>query len=416
MMAALRREGRFMLRDRSLVAWMIVAVLLSAAAVTAGMAEVAAQRDTLARLIEEDRADRDAQLARQEDWGSAAYYAFHLTYDPPSELAFAALGERDASPWKHRIRMLALEGQIHEADVANPELALIGRLDFASVAAFLLPLLIIIALHDLRARERQAGRHELLMSLSDGSLWTMRAGLRGMALAGCVLVPFLMGAVLSGASGSATAAVAAVVLLHAAFWTVVCRVSASLARPAAVILTGLIALWWLLAVLAPAGARVLIDRAVSMPEGAEITLLQREVVNDAWDLPKEATMTAFTAAYPEWSGHAVVRLPFEWKWYFAFQEVGDLRAATLSAAHRRGIAERDRWAGRIAWLSPPAWVERSLQRLADTDVAAHLRYLDHVRRFHASLREFHYPKLFRDADFGTEALSGLPVYEPVKPR
>jgi ABC-2 type transport system permease protein len=412
MMATLRRELWFMLRDRSLAAWMLVALLLSTAAVAAGIAEVDAQRTTLSRLVEEDRKDRAAQLARQEDWGSAAYYAFHLTYDPPSSLAFAALGERDSSPWKHRIRMLALEGQIHEADVDNPELALIGRLDFSFVAAFLLPLLIIVALHDLHARERQAGRHELLMSMAGRQLWTLRAGLRGLTLSLCILAPFLPGAALSGTDWSTIVSVMTVVVLHAAFWTTLCLLASSLARPAAVILTGLVASWWLLAVLVPAGARAVIDRAVTTTPGARITLLQREAVNAAWDQPKENTMTAFIAAYPEWSDYATIDRPFEWKWYYAFQEVGDLRAARISVAHRESIAERDRWAGYAAWLSPPALVERELQRLAGTDVTAHLRYLDGVRRFHQTLREFHYPLLFRNESFDASRLADLPVYAP----
>ena len=140
---SLWREWRFMLRERAMRLWLWVALAASVIAVLAGSIEVTAQRTTIERLLTADRADRAAQLAQQSDWGSAAYYASHLTYDPPSALAFAALGERDTMPWKHRIRMLALEGQIHEADVANPELALVGRFDLAFVAAFLLPLLVI---------------------------------------------------------------------------------------------------------------------------------------------------------------------------------------------------------------------------------------------------------------------------------
>ena len=113
MIAALRRELRFMLGEPALRAWLLIALLLSGAAVAAGLYEVSTQRASLVRLLELDRADREAQLARQTEWGSAAYYAFHLTYDPPSPFAFAALGERDTLPLKHRIRMRALEGQIH---------------------------------------------------------------------------------------------------------------------------------------------------------------------------------------------------------------------------------------------------------------------------------------------------------------
>ena len=109
-MGSLRREARFMLRERAIRLWLLVALAASVIAVSAGSVEVAAQRATIERLLTADRADRAAQLAQQSDWGSAAYYASHLTYDPPSALAFAALGERDTMPWKHRIRMLALEG------------------------------------------------------------------------------------------------------------------------------------------------------------------------------------------------------------------------------------------------------------------------------------------------------------------
>lgn len=411
-MASLRREARFVLRERAMRLWLLVALAVSVIAVSAGSVEVAAQRATIERLLTADRADRAAQLAQQSEWGSAAYYASHLTYDPPSALAFAALGERDTMPWKHRIRMLALEGQIHEADVANPELALVGRFDLAFVAAFLLPLLVIVALHDLRARERQAGRLELLMSLSDGRLWALRGGLRGMAIGVCVSLPGLVGGVISGAPWAALAALAAVVLLHAAFWTVVCVVAAAAARSAAVVLSVLIALWWSTAVLLPATAAAMIERSVSLPAGGGIVLLQREAVNDAWDLPKDTTMSAFVASYPQWTAHTTVSRPFEWKWYYAFQEVGDLRAAPLSDARRRGIAERHRLAGRWAWASPSALVERALQRLAGTDAAASQRYLDRVRAFHASLREFHYPKLFLDEPFDRSRTAGLPLWTP----
>lgn len=412
MSPSLKREWWFMLRDRTLLAWMTVALLLSTGATIAGIAEIKFQRAALERLVEEDVQDRATQLAQQQDWGSAAYYAFHLTYDPPSALAFAALGERDSSAWKHRIRMLALEGQIHEADVGNPELALLGRFDFAFLAAFLLPLLIIIALHDLRSRERQAGRYELLISMTDSRLWAARAALRGLALVACTLGPFLIGATVSGTPLIKAVSVSVVVTLHGLFWTALCLAVSSLRRTSAVTLASLVAIWWLLAVLVPAASRVLIDRAVPVPAGAKITLLQRETVNAAWDLPKASTMKAFITAYPEWSDYAEVKLPFEWKWYYAFQELGDQRAAALSSAHRSGVEKRERAADLIAWASPPARVERTLQRLAGTDMEAHLRYIDRVRQFHAELRQVHYPMLFRDEPFEPRRLDDLPVYVP----
>ena len=194
--AALRREGRLLGRDRAFVVWVLLTFALAAAAVWEGIGEVADQRATLARLVELDRLDREDAQEKHPEWGGTAYYSFHLTFNPPSELAFAALGLRDQEPWIHRIRMLALEGQIYERDVGNPVLALTGRFDFAFFAAFVLPLVLIGVLHDLQARERRAGRHALLVATAgqDGVLWRLRAVLRTSVIMLAALIPLLGGA------------------------------------------------------------------------------------------------------------------------------------------------------------------------------------------------------------------------------
>jgi ABC-2 type transport system permease protein len=175
------RELWFLWRDRVAKLWLAIAFAAASIAVSLGMNEVSSQRATIDRLIGADRIERALALEEHTDWGSAAYYTFDLTYDPPGDFAFAALGQRDAAPWKHRIRMLALEGQIYESDTANPDFALIGRFDWAFVAAVLSPLILILLLHDLRSGERASGRYELLNATAGdaGSLWFPRAAWAG---------------------------------------------------------------------------------------------------------------------------------------------------------------------------------------------------------------------------------------------
>ncbi|MFY7857583.1 MAG: DUF3526 domain-containing protein, partial [Rubrivivax sp.] len=320
----LRREAALLARDRAVwAAWALVLVL-AVLAVGAGHREVAQQRATLARLVDADRADREAVQRQQKDWGGAAYATFHLAADPPTDFAFAALGRRDDVAWKHRIRMLALEGQIHERDAGHPVLALVGRLDFAFLAAFVLPLVLIVLLHDLRAAERVAGRHDLLVATADrpGALWRWRAALRATGVFGAAALPLLAGGVVAGTGASTLAAAGAALAAYVAFWTFVASALSAWRRPGEVILAALLGLGLLLAVLGPAALRAAIDRAVPVPAGADIVLTQREAVNDAWDLPKAATMDAFVARHPEWAADAAVQRPFEWKWYYAFQQVG----------------------------------------------------------------------------------------------
>jgi len=411
-MADLAREFGFLRKDRGALFWLALAFLLSALAVTFGMAEVRKQRDTLATLKIEDAADRANALAGQSDWGGAAYYAFHLTYDPPSPLAFAALGQRDIAAWKHRIRMLALEGQIYEADTRNPEFALVGRFDFAFVAAYLAPLFLILLLYDMRSGERSAGRHDLLMTVAGrpGRLWLPRALLRFLALLACVLLPLLVGAAFEGPAAGTLALACLTVFGALLVWWLLVEVIGRTHAGTHVLLTAMIGLWLAFCVVSPAVSKSLIEARHPVPDGGEILLLQREAVNDAWDLPKEATMRPFLERHPEWRGWSGLVLPFEWKWYYAFQQVGDQRAEPLVRRYRAGREARERAAGRASLLSPASFVERRLEHLARTDVKAVLAYEDAVRDFHGRLRQFHYPLVFKGGPYDPEKLKGLPEF------
>ena len=96
--------------------------------------------------------------------------------------------------------------------------------------------------------------------------------------------------------------------------------------------------------------------------------------------------------------------------------MGDQRAEALSAAYTAGRRERDRWAGRLAWLAPPVLVERTMQSLAGTDLQASLAYEARVRAFHAELRAFCYPRLFRNEPFDRAELAALPRFPGAEQR
>ena len=411
-MNSFTREFVFLIKDRTAFLWLAIAAIAAVFAVALGLQEVSNQRQSIADLIEADRIDRQTVQAAQVDWGDAAYYSFHLTYDEPSDFAFAALGQRDVAPWKHRIRMLALEGQIYESDAGHPDFALIGRFDFAFVVSLLAPLLLIILLHDVRSSERAAGRYEWLAATAGSSnrLWFVRSALRTGLLCIALLLPLWIAGLVSGAAAPTLALASAFTIAHLIFWWGVSMLIDRLNWSSSVNLIAAFGVWLLLAVIAPAAMKAGVDAAVSLPDGGEIMLTQREAVNDAWDLPKEATMDPFFERYPEWANTQPIDQPFEWKWYFAFQQVGDQKTENLSSAYREGREARDDLAGLLAWLAPPALVERSFQNLAKTDVAAALEYEDSVRAYHAQLRAWYYPKLFGTEAFDGDQLMDIPEF------
>lgn len=406
------REIRLLARDRGFLVWVVLAWLLATLAVSGGVSEVARQRATLARLLTADEVDRQDAFKQQTDWGGAAYSGFHLTYNPPSNFTFAALGMRDRAPWKHRVRMLALEGQIYERDAGNPVLALVGRFDFAFFAAYVVPLLLIVVLYDLQTSERAAGRHALLVSTAREAmgLWRLRALLRVGSLALVTALPLLLGCIVSSTAPGTAAMAVALLLAYCVVWGLLIYWVAGRQRSSEEILSILLGLWLLLGIVGPALGKLAIDLAVPTGEGSDILMVQREAVNAAWDLPKEVTMEAFVARHPEWADYAAVEQPFHWKWYFAFQQVGDQRAESLANAYREGRYARDKWAARVAWLAPPALLERAFDRLAGSDLRAQLAYEGRIRAFHAELRHFYYDKLFRDQPYAVTALGDVPEF------
>lgn len=413
-MDSIFRELRFALRDRVVVLTLLGTLLFSSYTVINGLHESDSELAMIERVQQMVSDDREYKLAKQSDAGAAAYYTFHFTYNPPSSLAFASRGIRDNLPWKHRIRMLALEGQIYETDSGNPELSRIGKLDFAFLAAFLLPLLSILLLYDLRAVEVRNNRWAFL-SVTSGSgakLLLSRAVLRSVLLFVCVLAPFLVAAVVNSAAVSAYFGVIGAVGINIAFWCLIALFVLSRLESGPTTAAVLLGCWFTLAVAVPVGGKYIVEQSIAVPKGGELLLTQREAVNDAWDLPKEATMTPFYERHPTWSDSATVSQFFEWKWYYAFQQVGDQTIEPLSKKLRNGITRRDRAMKGIALLSPPLLTERLLSKAAKTDVASFQRYDNCVRQFHGNLREFYYPMLFGNIEFSLENMQGLPNFSP----
>ena len=397
-------EQRLFLRQRIALPALMLMLVLSAASVWAGLAEVARQHDVIARIQPKQAQDEAAIAAwagREGDAGNAAYYTLHATWDAPSSLAFAALGQRDVAPFILRVRALALEGQIHENETYNAELALPGRFDWAFVLTYLTPLLLIALLHDLFSSEREAGRAVLLgvMAQSERAMWLRRITLRVGLLLLALLLPFLAGCVVSGTASGAAALVCAIAAAYLLFWTLLCLIVSrwrlsSLANAAA-----LASAWLAITLVLPGLALLAINSAIPVQQGIELTLAQREAVHAGWDKPKDATMQVFLRDYPEWINKAAFTGGFHWKWYHAFQYLGDRAVDRKVAAYRAGLDARDTWTRRTGMFLPSVGVQVAIHRLAQTDLAAQIAYQDRIRAFHTALRRFYYPYIFNDTPF-----------------
>jgi ABC-2 type transport system permease protein len=205
-------------------------------------------------------------------------------------------------------------------------------------------------------------------------------------------------------------AAAALVLASLGFWMIVtlgvARVHAASATQAAV----LAGLWFAITLVVPAAAHLAINAAVALADAAAIARENREEVHAGWDRPKAETMARFVALYPAYRDQSANGTAFEWKWYFAFQQLGDDAVVTDSVARDAGIARREAWAQRLGWLLPPLKAAQTMQQLAGSDVTADLAFKTQVRVFHRRLREYHYPYMFGGRPMDDTDVAGAPDF------
>jgi len=403
-------ELLLVLRSRLCVCALLLLLLLSAFAVWSGLHETARERQTIERLA----------LLHEQDMATvtkpnlAAYLAYYNTWDAPSAAAFLALGMRDVSPYVLRIRgAAALQGQIHEGETFNAELALPGRFDFAFVLIYLAPLFAIALLHDVVSGEQHAGRLRLLLSMpASRGLWWRRAALRYVLLLLGLLLPVLLGLLLEGTALLASVQVIWVTAGYLAFWAALCLLVAAFGGRSTANATALMALWTLLTLVLPTLANVAMTRLIPVNQGIDLTLNQRHSVHGAWETPREITMQKFYAGHPKWKDSPPLPEGFHMKWYFAFQQVGDESVDNEAEEYRNGLMARQKWSSLLGWLLPGVGAQSVLHRVADTDLLAQLAYEDRIADYHRQIREFYYDFLFFDRPFGMEDFANRPRFTP----
>jgi ABC-2 type transport system permease protein len=411
MIAGLAREWRLLAGPARL--GLVVLAALASVAVALGLADVAATRADIARVVALEARETQAIAAfAKGDAGEFGYYRNFPVWRAPGDLAFLAPTRGDAVPAVMRIRMLALEGQINDNESANPELLLAGRFDFAFVTLYLAPLLLIALLHDLWSGEREAGRLAALDSLPRARqrLWSPRVVLRAGGVALALLVPLAVGGLIEGTAPLRLGAAAALVLASLGFWMICTLAVAWLQVASATQAAVLAGLWFAITLVVPAAAHLAINAAVPLPDAAAIARENREEVHAGWDRPKAEIMARFVALYPAYRDQSATGTAFEWKWYFAFQQLGDDAVATDGAARDAGIANREAWAQRLGWLLPPLKVAQAMQQLAGSDVTADLAFKTQVRGFHREVREYHYPYLFGGRPMHEADVASAPAF------
>ncbi len=414
-----RLELLRVLRSRALVAAMAVWAVAAAAALVNGERIIERQRRVLAQSDLVQGEQHAAVLAHQPATGSAGdqlyYLAFHTRHHP-SSWASLSIGQRDQRSFNLKVRALALHGQLYDGDLTNPLLAALGTFDFAFVLVALVPLLVVALCHDLISGEREAGTWPLVKAQPAAPLMVLGTKVSARYAVLLTLVSAVVVAAPLATGAPWDARVPTLILLMAVYllaWVSVSMLVATLGRPSDVNALVLLGVWVLLVVVGPALAVMAGAARHPTPEALELTVAQRQGYHASWDRPVPETMAPFVARYPQWASAPVPTDRYSTAWYYAMQQRGDDEATPAAAAYRDALVARQAWVARWLRLFPPADVQRAIDRMARTDLPAHLAYLDSVASFHEGLTRHFLPVMFREPTIGEVDWRHLPRHDHV---
>ena len=438
-----------MLLARSRAAWLLVTLLLIAAALalssgldwrerylgaaTTARAQ-AAQSEQVLVAVYGDIATGRRQPTNVETFDGngefipdprdpyvAGFYHIRIAELPAGPLLGLATGSTELRATHHLIRSVPLSSLMRvgqPAERVNPGALAAGRFDLLAFILYLCPLALVFLLFDATAREREAGISQLLAGLgaSRRELLIARGITRGGLVSTVAIAASIIGIMLLGALGNAAAgwwilATAAYLMMWTMLLLWVASISLSVVGSAAVA----VAVWVALLLLSPG----LVERALR-PAGllepralaeADVRKVIREVNAD----PASLAAAKLKVAREYWKiDFAKAPACADRKDVLKDYVERRLSDEAYTSAMRAGAAREaiydiqlDRW----GWLSPVLAIRRTMEVVAGVDPARQRAFEEQVIDYHATWRNRVTDAVFACRTFDRAAFDAAPKFE-----
>ncbi len=347
------------------------------------------------------------------DPGSIGYYLYTPIAKTPSPWSILFRGESQEHMDLYRIRLLALQGQLHAEPLENSEHLRLTWLDLGFVWVYLLPLLIGLSLVTRTAEDKDTQRWQLFNTLLSNPV-------RFLAVRSAVLftVVFLLNLTILALAILAfnltingdLVWLVALLFVYQLFWLCcVNLISHTVDKPQFSVVVFVFT--WLFCTFILPSTQYLVSLDKSHAEtGMDLLISQRQSINTAWDRNKQDDLTLFLEKYPEYKETSPLVGRFDWKWYYAMQTLSDDAVSSQYQKYTDNIAQSNRntWA-RI--LSPSLNFELLLTRFANTDQQSQQNFEQQIIAWHQSQKAYWYPYLFFDLTYQPTVLDQAPAFQ-----
>ncbi|CCP16658.1 DUF3526 domain-containing protein [Stenotrophomonas maltophilia] len=408
-----RYEIRRLLRDRALPVLLVLLLGLGAYAAWNGRAWVDQREAAIALIKQEEQQTKERSRAFVGKAPSVLPRAQPVL--APGAMAPLSIGQADAYPYTADVVALGDPTQLLKhvwADIGNPAARAAGRFDLAFVIVFLLPLVILVATHDLWSRERERGIAALVLSqpVSATRLLVVKALARGLVVLLPALVIIVAVAIGAGArSPGGLAMLALTVLSYGAFWLALALLIGCLARRTteAAITAG--ALWLLIVVMAPSLTLATVNLIAPPPSqmqfATEVKAMQSDIAKrQQREHANSVPLASSSSLIPDTVRQA-----------YADRVAADRELAHLIASHAQAEAAHRQLLDRVRLLLPAVATQDALDRIAGSDADRALDFQHQVHSFWQARRLLHKAYLDRDAPQALEEYDALPSFQYREP-
>ncbi len=351
-----------------------------------------------AQEFQEESIKRNVEY-HNDDLGLLLYYLRFTLIKKPSNISAISIGQSDVNPLLQAVTIRGLEGQKYDTDFENPSLLMSGNLDLGFVIIYLFPLVLIAMTFNLYSEEKELGTWRILAAQTSGKAGFLFKKLLvriGFVFIILLFLMFMASMLLQIPMNQNFWAIFLQGILYVLFWSALCLWIVSLLKNSSFNALALISIWVVLTILLPAMVNNYVLNRYQVPEALDAMVEQRDGYHEKWDLEKDATMTGFYEAYPQYKKYTVPEDKFSWIWYYGMQHMGDLAAKNMSAEMIEKIMLRTTVSEKVALFVPTMHAQLSFNNLTGTDMVSHLNFLKALTEYHENLRLHFYPKIFEN--------------------
>ena len=271
-------------------------------------------------------------------------------------------------------------------EIANPERLQTGTLDFAFVLLFLLPLLLLITLYNLKSAESEQGLLPLIkVQAGSSNAWLLsRTLFYGCLILVVNLLLILYGAMLTNVLASATQAFGQMVLfavLYLSFWTIIFFFILKTGNSIVGNTLKMVGIWLLFTFLIPAAVHQWVS--IKKPANLMTDLIDtiRDESGDIYDQPGDVTQSQLNTLFPEILNTSAAKdstkmnEPFPRTALALVNELMKKKIAAIEADNQ----DKNKLIRSTYWFNPLTFLHNRLNHLSNTHYDDYQGYRDEVQ-------------------------------------